>query len=62
MSVHHIAQYLLDLSSDFNSWYGNEMILDDTDRQEYKLAVTKAVGIVLQNGLSILGIETINEI
>jgi arginyl-tRNA synthetase len=61
LSVHHIAQYLLELSSEFNSWYAKEMVLDGSVAQEYKLAITKAVGITLQNGLSILGIETVDK-
>lgn len=59
LSVHHIAQYLLELSSEFNSWYAKDMVLDGSVSEEYKLAITTAVGITLQNGLSILGIETV---
>lgn len=61
-SAHHIAQYLLELCSSFNSWYGKETILDGSERESYKLAVTKSVGVVIQNGLSILGIDTVEEI
>jgi arginyl-tRNA synthetase len=61
LSVHHVAQYLLEVSSEFNRWYAKEIILDGTDRESYKLNIVKAVAITLQNGLDILGIETINE-
>ena len=62
LSVHHIAQYLLELSSQFNSWYAKDVVLDGSASEEYKLAITKAVGITLQNGLRILGIETVDKI
>lgn len=62
LSAHHIAQYLLELCSAFNSWYGRETVLDGSERENYKLAVTKSVGVVIRNGLSILGIDTVEEI
>jgi len=62
LSVHHVAQYLLELSSEFNSWYARETILDGGDREAYKLALVAAVGVTLQNGLNLLGIETIDQI
>lgn len=62
LSAHHIAQYLLELCSAFNSWYGKETVLDGSERENYKLAVTKSVGIVIRNGLSILGIDTVEQI
>jgi arginyl-tRNA synthetase len=61
LSVHHIAQYLLELSSEFNSWYAKDTVLDGSVSEEYKLAITQAVGITLQNGLRILGIETVDK-
>lgn len=62
LSVHHVAQYLLELSSEFNSWYAQEMILDGGEREAYKLAVVDAVAVTLKNGLALLGIETVDEI
>lgn len=62
LSVHYIAQYLLEISSDFNSWYGKEIIIDGSSKEEYKLAIVKAVGVVLKNGLEILGIDVVNNI
>lgn len=62
LSVHHIAQALLEIAAAYNSWYAKEQVLDGSDRQEYKLAVTKAVGQVLKNGLAILGIQTVDKI
>lgn len=61
LSVHHIAQYLLELSAEFNRWYAKDIVLDESVSEEYKLAITQAVGITLQNGLRILGIETVDK-
>ena len=62
LSVHHIAQYLLELCSTFNTWYGQDVILDGSDRESHKLAIATAVSQVIENGLSILGIDTVEEI
>lgn len=61
LSVHHVAQYLLELSSEFNRWYAKEIILDGGEREMYKVALVEAVGIVIENGLELLGIETVDE-
>jgi len=61
MSPHHVSQYLLELSSEFNSWYAKETVLDGSDREAYKLALVSAVAITLKNGLAILGIETVDQ-
>lgn len=62
LSTHHVAQYLLELSSLFNKWYNEEHILDGGEAETHKVAVAEAVSIVLKNGLSLLGIETLEEI
>jgi arginyl-tRNA synthetase len=62
LSVHHVAQYLLELCGEFNSWYAKEIILDGSPREAYKLALVEATGITIENGLSLLGIETVEEI
>lgn len=62
LSVHHVAQYLLELSSEYNRWYAKETFLDGTDQEAYRLAIVAAVGQTLQNGLALLGIETVDEI
>ena len=54
---HYVAQYLNDLASTFNSWYAKEQILDGSESQGYKLALTHAVATTLKNGLWLLGIE-----
>ncbi|MEX2013959.1 MAG: arginine--tRNA ligase [Parcubacteria group bacterium] len=62
MSTHHVAQYLLELCSAFNAWYGKEIVLDGSEKESYKLTITESVGITIKNGLSILGIETVEKI
>lgn len=54
---HHLVTYLTELASNFNSFYANEQILDDSDSTNYKLLITLAVSIVLKNGLALLGIK-----
>ncbi|MFT7557934.1 MAG: arginyl-tRNA synthetase [Planctomycetota bacterium] len=55
---HHITTYLLELSRSFNSWYSNSHIINEEDTSSaYKLAIVKAVSIVVQRGLWMLGIE-----
>lgn len=55
---HYVGQYLLDVASEFNSFYANTQILVEGDAlTPYKLTITKAVLIVLTNGLNVLGIK-----
>ncbi len=54
---HYVANYLNDLASAFNSWYAHEQIVDGSDAQGYKLAITHAVAVTLKRGLWMLGIE-----
>jgi arginyl-tRNA synthetase len=55
---HYIANYLNDLASAYNSWYGQGKILDGSDNEHYKLALTEATAHAIKNGLYLLGIET----
>ncbi len=55
---HHIANYLNDLASAYNSWYAQGKILDGTDAEHYKLALTEVTAQTIKNGLQILGINT----
>lgn len=54
---HYVANYLADLASAYNSWYAAEQVLDGSEQQAYKLALTSAVATTLQNGLWVLGIK-----
>ena len=62
LSAHHIAQYLLELCSTFNTWYGQGVILDGSEREAHKIALATATLAVIENSLQILGIETVEEI
>ncbi len=55
---HYIANYLIDISRSYNSFYGNEKIIDKDDiNSSYKVAITQAFSIVSKNGLYLLGIK-----
>lgn len=54
----HIATYLIQTASAFNSFYAKGKIVDKEDTlSPYKVALTEAFTIVLKNGLSLLGIK-----
>ncbi len=55
-SPNYIATYLIDLCRAFNSYYEKNPILGN-EHTPYRLALVEAVGIVLKNGLAILGIS-----
>lgn len=55
----YLVTYLTELASVFNSWYGQEKIVDENNpASSYKLAITSAFKTVMKNGLTILGIKT----
>jgi arginyl-tRNA synthetase len=51
-----VANYLVELAGEFNSWYANERIIGD-ENESYKLLITKKVTEVLKAGLDVLGIK-----
>lgn len=57
MGPQHIITYATEIASEFNSFYGREQILDGSNSESYKLAITKAVMIVLANALRVSGIR-----
>ena len=56
---HHIATYLFKLSQAFNSFYNKHQILKDSPERQFRLQLTLAVSLIIKNGLSLLGIETL---
>ncbi len=59
LEPHHIATYLTELASAFNSFYGNTMIINKEDpHTPYRLALVSAFNTTMQNGLYLLGIKT----
>ncbi len=53
---HYVTTYLTELAGAFNSWYGQERIID-AEYEAYKLALTRAFALTMKNGLWLLGIE-----
>jgi arginyl-tRNA synthetase len=59
---HHVATYLTELASAWNSFYASERIADPTDpHAPFKVALGNAVAHTLQNGLRALGIAAPEE-
>ena len=59
---HQLAFYLKDLAREFHSYYNAERFLvDDARLREARLALIVAVGQVLRNGLTLLGIDAPDE-
>ena len=57
-SPHYLAIYLTELASTFSTFYAKETVVDKTDvSSPYKVALTEAFSIVMQNGLKLLGIK-----
>ncbi|MDX5474967.1 MAG: arginine--tRNA ligase, partial [Bacillaceae bacterium] len=56
-----IAKYLFELSQEFNKFYSHVKVLEKSTDQSAKLALVKAVTIVLQEGLHLLGMEAPEE-
>lgn len=53
-----ITSYLTDLAGEFNSYYANNQIIDNDNKEcAYRVALTKAFVDVMVNGLWILGIK-----
>ncbi len=56
---HYIANYLLELSRAFNSWYGRTKILDKENQNAgFYLTLVEKTAQTLKNGLYLLGIES----
>jgi len=56
---HYIATYLTELSSAFNTFYGNTKILSEENKYaEYHLKLVKSFYQIMKNGLWLLGIKT----
>ncbi|MBM6619390.1 arginine--tRNA ligase [Bacillus suaedaesalsae] len=51
-----LARFLLDLAKEFNSYYHAVKIIDQSSFQTARLQFTYAVGVVLKEGLRLLGI------
>lgn len=57
-----VTRYALDLASAFNKFYISSKIgCEDDNLRNFRLSVTKAVKITLTNALTLLGIQTVEE-
>ena len=57
LAPHHVAHYLTQLASEWNSFYAKERIIGG-DYESYKLELAQAFVHTMQNGLHLLGIPT----
>jgi arginyl-tRNA synthetase len=61
-NIHLIPQYLLTLCQIFNSFYTScQVISDNKELEKARLLLIKCVQIIIKIGLSILDIETLDE-
>lgn len=59
LEPHHIATYLTELASAFNTFYGNTIIINKDDQfASYRVALVEAFHQTMKNGLYLLGIKT----
>ena len=66
---HRIAFYLYDLAAAFHALWnvGNDrpdrrfLMVDDAEATRARLALAAAVGQIIRNGLSIMGVEAVSE-
>jgi arginyl-tRNA synthetase len=57
LSPNYITTYLTEVCREFNAYYEQNQILGN-EHTEYRLALVEAVGIVLKNGMTLLGMPT----
>ena len=58
----YVTRYALDLATVFNKFYINcKIACDDANLKNFRLAITKAVKITLTNALTLLGIDTVEQ-
>ena len=51
-----LCEYLYTLAQKYNSFYNSQKIIGSSS-EDFRLALTKAVGIIIKNGLNLLGIK-----
>jgi len=58
MEPHTVAAYLRELAGDFHTWYNaHKMLLDDQPLRDARIALCRATGQVIANGLGLLGVS-----
>ena len=54
-----ISRHLIDLAQSFSRFYNeHQIICDNEDTKKARVALSKAVGTTIKNGLALLGIKT----
>lgn len=63
LAPHFICTYLFEVAQSFNTFYNKHSILDatSTDQIAFRLHLTKGTSLVLQKGLELLGIQTVEK-
>lgn len=56
-----VAKYVIQLAQQFNKYYANVRILNEDNQLESRMALVKAVTIVIKDALSLLGVEAPEE-
>jgi arginyl-tRNA synthetase len=57
-----VTRYAIDLATAFNKFYMEcKIAIEDENLKNFRLAITKAVKITLTNALTLLGIETVEQ-
>ncbi len=56
---HLLANYLKELANDFHAYYNsNKMLIDDADLRNARITLSEAARQVLNNGLTLLGADS----
>ena len=58
LEPHRVAYWLQQLAAEFHAWYKNHRVIQDDRRLMYaRLALAATVGVVIRNGLDLLGVS-----
>ncbi|TQC53975.1 arginine--tRNA ligase [Mycoplasmopsis mucosicanis] len=57
LTTNILTQYLIRIAKEFNSWYSNTPKILEMQNNNSALALVKAVNIVLENGMKLIGIS-----
>ncbi|MEO8582077.1 MAG: arginine--tRNA ligase [Patescibacteria group bacterium] len=62
-SPHFVCTYLFELAQTYNSFYNAVQIIkaDNENEKKFRLQLTKATSLILQKGLDLLGIKTVEQ-
>ncbi|MCX6723874.1 MAG: arginine--tRNA ligase [Candidatus Staskawiczbacteria bacterium] len=57
---HYVSLYLTELAATFNTYYAENKIVDEKETSPYRVALTIAFTRIMENGLWLLGMKTLN--